>query len=137
MVNRQTQNKVYGSPLYTFKPVVSAGDIWVEDFEKNPYQKDKPFDFCHIVNNSISSINVSLDAFTFEVLENQTISIPDRYFRNIKVWDITNDIAENDLIITIQKQGMTADLKAREDYIRENSMGRKILNALPILKGLR
>jgi hypothetical protein len=132
MANRQDTNKIYGSPLYTFKPSITTGGVYINDFKEQ--LADLPFNFCSIVNNSsTTSIKIYLDNQEFFLLPNEKTTINDRFFRNLKVDGNTADINENDLIIVCQRQGMTADEKSRLDYLKDKNPFNKIINAIPIL----
>lgn len=123
---RQEKNKIYGSPIYTIKPVISASSVHIEDFRE--YLADLPFNMMSFTNNSNSYLDIYYDNKYLRIFANETKVIDNTCFRNLKIVTNLVAIAEGDVVINVQSEGINADLKAKEDYIREQNPLNRILN---------
>ncbi len=125
MGRRQEINKIYGSPIYTIKPVIPANSTYVNDFDE--YKADLPFNLISITNNSNSYLDVYIDDRYNRIFANETVVIDNRNFSNIKIITNTEAINDGDIVIRVQQEGIDANKKAREDYIKENNPINRIL----------
>lgn len=104
---------------------MNANDTYINGFEDK--KADLPFDLFVIVNNTNSHVDVYLDNKYTRVLSNETIEISDRKFYNLKILSNSEAIAEGDLIVRVQQQGINSDTKAKLDYINDQKVSTKLL----------
>lgn len=124
MNTRQQKNQIYGSPIVTLAPAITAGATYINDFAD--YRKDLPFDLWSITNNSTGDISVYIDTQYLRIKPNQNIGISNTPGRILKIIPV-NVVNAGDVVISAQKEGMTADNKARIDFQESRNPINRIL----------
>lgn len=123
---------LFGGPLRTLMPTISANSTHIEDFKK--YKEDLPYNWVRLGNNTNSHLDIYIQNKWIRMFENEKITLSDRNFDHLKI--VTNSVAinEGDLVINVQKKGVDADSKARSDYIKENNPINKLLGAVRLIR---
>jgi len=136
MTNRELENKIYGSDIYTYKPVINANEIYVEDFKNNEQAfYDIPFNFIRIRNASLNDIVLKLENSSFVISQNETQIIDSVKFSHFEIINGTNVINSGDIVINVQKVGIDADTMARDQYIQELNPLNKIKKGFGFIGG--
>jgi hypothetical protein len=120
--------KIYGTPMRVLKPVIAISGTYATDFQE--YAEDLPYNFISIVNNSNSYLDFYLNSTYFRILANERLTLNQRNFEILKIIANSVEIVEGDLIISVQKEGMNADTKAREDYQTQSNPINKLFGVL-------
>ena len=137
MTNREIENKIYGSEIYTYKPVINANEVYIEDFKDNEQAYyDLPFNFIRIRNGSLNDIVLILENEKFTVSKNETQTIDNKDFSHLEIINGANAVTSGQIVFNVQKQGMNADKLAREQYQQDLNPLNKIKKSLGVLGGL-
>lgn len=125
---RQEKNKVYGSPIYTILPTLSTNDVYVNDFAE--YRADLPFNLMSFTNNTTSYLDIYYDNRYLRVFPNETKVIDNTYFRHLKILSNSVAVTSGDVVVNVQSEGINSDMKAKEDYIKEQNPLNRITSFL-------
>lgn len=136
MTSREIENQIYGSDIYTYKPVINANEVYIEDFKKNIQgYYDLPFNFIRIRNASLNDIILVLENESFTISQNETQTIDNKDFSHLEIHNGTNAVTSGQIVFNVQKQGMNADKFAREQYKEQFNPLNKIKKSLGVLGG--
>lgn len=127
MINKQTNNQIYGTPIRTFEPVIGVGGVHIEDFSQ--YKEDLPYNLIRVVNNSNGYLNLYVDNTYLRVLANESIVLDNRDFSHLKIISEVA-VASGEVVINVQKTAMTADTQARNNAIHDLNPVNKVLGVI-------
>lgn len=111
----QEKREIFGSPKKEYNPQIASNGVWHCDFSE--LELYFPLDFILMTNRTLDDIKYYLDGEEATIYSTENQKETTKKFRRLTIVAGSNGVSEGELRIIVQKQPMSQDIKARNDYL--------------------